>query len=108
MEVFVTTGWTVFIFFFSWFSTISGVILGGYLVYKASGNQAPLFRVRSDSPQGGTNIDDGFEEEEQQDIHMPDEAARANERFMSMFDPGEMIFGNQKKEESENGEGAKA
>lgn len=97
MDLFINTGWTVFIFFFSWFSTISGVALGGYLVFKAGGNHGPLFRVRSDSPQGAVNLDEGFEEEEQEDFRMPDEAARASERFMSSFDPGDLVFGKKDK-----------
>ena len=57
--------WVIFVFLFSWFSVMTGVAMGGYLVFRASNSGGgPLFRFKSDTPAGATNIDDGFERED--------------------------------------------
>ena len=76
---------------FAWAATLSGVIVGGHLVFRASGNYGRLFG----QGQGGAyNIEDGTEEREidfEQDA--PEALRRHMDRFKSSFDPGETIFG---------------
>lgn len=76
---------------FAWAATLSGVIVGGHLVFKASGNTGSLFN----RTQGGAyNINDGTELTEPNfDEQTPSELQRQMERFKKSFDPGESIFG---------------
>ena len=76
---------------FGWASTISGVIVGGHLVFRASGQAGSLL---SRNRGNAYNIEDGTEERDvSMEQEMPPELAKHMNRFKDSFDPGESIFG---------------
>jgi hypothetical protein len=76
---------------FAWAATLSGVIVGGHLVFKASGQTGGLF----DRGKGGAyHIDDGLDAPEPDlSEQVPESLAKHMNRFKQSFDPGETIFG---------------
>jgi hypothetical protein len=76
---------------FAWLATLSGVLVGGHLVYKASGNAGDLF---STGKGGAYHIDDGLDAPEPDlSEQVPESLAKHMDRFRQSFDPGETIFG---------------
>lgn len=76
---------------FAWAATLSGVIVGGHLVFKASGSAGSLF---SRSQGGAYNIEDGADDiDPGGEQELPDQLKRQMSRFKQSFDPGESIFG---------------
>jgi hypothetical protein len=76
---------------FAWLATLSGVLVGGHLVYKASGNAGDLF---STGKGGAYHIDDGLDASEPDlSEQVPESLAKHMDRFKQSFDPGETIFG---------------
>lgn len=82
---------------FGWFATFTGVLLGGYLVYRATGKSGPLFN----QPGGDAyNLPDEFTDGTGEEVEPPDELKKMNERFQQTFkgggeeyDPGQDLFG---------------
>jgi len=76
---------------FAWLATLSGVLVGGHLVYKATGQTGGLF---STGKGGAYHIDDGLTAEEPDwSEQMPESVQKHMDRFKKSFDPGETIFG---------------
>ena len=76
---------------FAWAATLSGVIVGGHLVYKASGQTGGLFNRGKG---GAYHIDDGLDAAEPDwENQLPESVAQHMDRFRQSFDPGETIFG---------------
>lgn len=80
---------------FGWFSTFTGVLLGGYLVHHASTDKPFFQRNTGDA----YNLPDEFADQEQQGAEPPEDLKRFNERFRQAFggdrqdyDPGQEIF----------------
>jgi hypothetical protein len=73
---------------FAWAATLSGVLAGGWLVFKA-GQGGSLFTLRSG---GAYNLDDDAEEVEREPRLPPEIETHVN-RFRQTYDPGEAMFG---------------
>ena len=76
---------------FAWAATLSGVIVGGWLVFKASGNAGSLFA----RTQGGAyNIEDGADDRDiDTEVQVPEHLSKHMHRFQNSFDPGDTLFG---------------
>ena len=84
MDFFVAIG----LFAAGWAATISGVIVGGWLVYKASGGRQ-MFK-----PERGSayNLDEDILDPDQAEPpEMPDGLMNYNQQFKDQYDPG-VIF----------------
>jgi hypothetical protein len=67
----------------AWIATISGVMLGGHLVFRAGRSSAgSLFHVKRDGKEGVAEIDDGLGTEP---LDAPDMVLDQNERFKAIF-----------------------
>lgn len=75
---------------FAWAATLSGVLVGGHLVFRASGNAGSLFqRTRG----GAYNLADDAEEVAEDEMDIPPDLQQHVGRFQKSFDPGQEIFG---------------
>ena len=75
-------------FILSWLCTLSGVALGGFLVFRTKRDHEPLFR--SQQPEGEAfNMLDGQEEQEEptagSSARIPDPVQNANDLFVQQF-----------------------
>ena len=76
----------VVIFVIAWFAVLSGVALGGHLVFRSSmPNSGRLFRLKQDGTEGASIIDDGMGTEELGADDVPEKVMSQNERFKSIF-----------------------
>jgi len=75
---------TILIFMAGWISTLSGVALGGWLVYRTKRDPYdPLFSRGSKGV--SFNIGDDLDQEEQSNVDLPQPVASANGAFMTQF-----------------------
>jgi hypothetical protein len=75
---------TIFTFIAGWLSTLSGVALGGFLVYRTK--RDPYDPMFSGGDKGGAfNIDDDLGQDEPVTPEMSQTAAKANKDFMNQF-----------------------
>jgi hypothetical protein len=69
---------------FSWVATISGVLLGGFLVYRTK--RDPYDQLFSRDSKGSSfNIDDDFEQIKPENQELPKATAAANSNFINQF-----------------------
>ena len=75
---------TILTFLAGWLSTLSGVALGGLLVYRTKRDAyEPLFSRNSEG--ASFNIDDDFEQVEPTNPDLPKATAAANDNFVNQF-----------------------
>jgi len=75
---------TILTFIAGWLSTLSGVALGGFLVYRTK--RDPYDQLFSRDSKGSSfNIDDDFEQVEPQNPDLPKATAAANSNFINQF-----------------------
>ena len=71
--------------FIGWMATITGVLVGGLLVFKTKrGGYEPLFTPKSDQP-SAFNLADEFEQVEDEPPPIPEVVSRMNEKFQNQF-----------------------
>jgi len=76
---------TIFIFLAGWLSTLSGVALGGWLVFRTKRDTfEPLFRTGADKGDS-FNIDDDFNIVEEAPAVLHPGTEKANENFIKQF-----------------------
>ena len=75
---------TILIFLAGWLSTLSGVALGGFLVYRTK--RDPYDQLFSRDSKGSSfNIDDDFEQIKPENQELPKATAAANSNFINQF-----------------------
>jgi len=76
---------TIFIFLAGWLSTLSGVALGGWLVFRTKRDTfEPLFRTGADKGDS-FNIEDDFDTHEEAPVELGAVSEKANENFIKQF-----------------------
>jgi len=76
----MTTLDVVIVFGMAWLAVVSGVVLGGHLVFRSSKPGAgPLFHVKQDSPTGVAQIEDEL------DVEAEGVVLDQNARFKAIF-----------------------
>jgi purine-cytosine permease-like protein len=75
---------TLLTFLAGWISTLSGVALGGWLVYRTK--RDPYDSMFSRERQGASfNIDDDFDRVDDSNPELPEATTKANNAFINQF-----------------------